>query len=307
MDISSEQAFAIGVTVATTAAIQRIRRLSRVEENINLDIDSAREAGPISSNFKGDEFDEPTSKFRVEENNNVDAKSAQQKRKRPRVVFVTGSSGSGKTTLCQNLKRENGFVHFDVDMWTNGGDPIKNAGEAPDASFTKNLTQDIQLSIQTIVQKVYMNLWSNRKPDPTGWEQFYSLCLKTYAERKDEFQNECVIFDHAVYVRENRDYIRQLLGEDLIFLLLDTSPELLYDRIEKRTTSQAEANGMTLEQWVKSWNNGHTVDSVKKMWRRNITGFQPMQADEPNTFQIIIDSNVNVDDVLLWAQGVLEV
>ena len=55
--------------------------------------------------------------FEVEENNNVDAKPVQQKRKRPRVVFVTGSSGSGKTTLCQNLKRENGFVHFDVDMW----------------------------------------------------------------------------------------------------------------------------------------------------------------------------------------------
>eukprot|EP00493_Phyllostaurus_siculus_P012004 UN12175 len=39
-----------------------------------------------------------------------------------------------------------------------------------------------------------MNLWSNRKPDPTGWEQFYSLCSKTYAERKDEFQRRMCDF-----------------------------------------------------------------------------------------------------------------
>jgi len=310
MEMSATRAFSIAaLAVASVVALKARRKSLLCVDDQKALPNPETKSNAQSINEKNFQKTAAPNRSSIPEANVVSPKSEvieAPKKKRPRFVFVTGSSGSGKTSLSKGLKRENDFIHFDVDMWTNGGDPINNAGEAPMAEYTKNLTPEIQNAIRTIVQKVYMNLWSNRAPDPKGWEKFYDLVLGVYMKRKKELEGRHIIFDHAVYVRENRDYIRKILGDDLVFLLLDTSGELLYNRIEARTTNQAKSAGMSLKEWVKSWNNGHTVESVKAMWRRNITGFQPMHPDEPNTFQITITEDVSIRDVLKWAQDILD-
>ena len=44
------------------------------------------------------------------------------------LVWVTGYPGTGKTTLGNKLKERKGWIHYDGDMFPNGGDPIYDTG-----------------------------------------------------------------------------------------------------------------------------------------------------------------------------------
>merc|ERR1711865_51321 len=56
------------------------------------------------------------------------------KKRKGRLIFVSGTPGAGKTTIGEGLKRHNGFVHFDGDVWSfglTGFDPVVHSGQQP--------------------------------------------------------------------------------------------------------------------------------------------------------------------------------
>jgi hypothetical protein len=60
-----------------------------------------------------------------------------------RLLWVSGQSGCGKTTLGQQLHARAGFVHFDGDVFANGGEPEAFSG-IPTAEMLANVDPKIK-------------------------------------------------------------------------------------------------------------------------------------------------------------------
>lgn len=107
------------------------------------------------------------------------------------------------------------------------------------------------------------------------------------------------IITQSAYRYKLRQYLRKLfIGSKklkFITVILDTSVDLLVERVRKRTEKQATDAGMTYEKYLEKW--GITAEEWDEKMRIHSRGFQPMMPNEENTIQITVDSAMTTQNV----------
>ena len=83
----------------------------------------------------------------------------------------------------------------------------------------------------------------------------------------------------AVSRRESRDLLREQMGPDLVFIVLNLTKECMTERVEKR----------------------HPGDEGKiyvDLFNRMYDAYQPAGDDEENAYNVSVDGNMSPDDVV---------
>lgn len=84
---------------------------------------------------------------------------------------------------------------------------------------------------------------------------------------------------YAIFSREQRDLIREILGPDLVFVILNMSDDCMHQRLRKRH-GEKEAAGM--------------IEFVKKF----ASLYEPAGEDEENAINIDVTEDLDKDDVI---------
>ena len=242
------------------------------------------------------------------------------------VIFVTGRTGAGKTTLGENFNKLDNFIHWDGDQFAYGGDPIKDSGKGISKQTHLKRNEKISNVFTLAVEKGYMPLFdpkSNLRLNQikiAPFAPFYELIIARVkkilkeqkeqekqkekekkedekAEKNNSYRN--IIITQAVYPFVVREYLRQLfvgsINIKFIFVILNTSVDLLNVRVRARTELSAKEQGKTLDEYCQSFNM--TPKEWDEAVTRNQKGFELMIENEENTIQIDINKTMTKQDV----------
>ena len=221
------------------------------------------------------------------------------------LVFITGRAGSGKTTLGENFKTRNDFVHFDGDQYPHGNHPVKDSGQTIQKKDQQKRDKQMEQVYDNLaVKEGYYGLFQGKTPELSVWTPFYDLFINKINETKLEYPNMNIAISQSVYPRSVRDYIRNKCGNNAYFIILHPKIELSTARVVSRTHDLAAKVGKTAEEYLKEW--GRSMEKLKNETAPMIQkGFEPMQDDEPNTYQIDFDESMTRQDVFEKAQQLL--
>jgi len=90
----------------------------------------------------------------------------------------------------------------------------------------------------------------------------------------------------AVFSRKQRDDLRNLIGPDLVFIVISMTKECQTQRIKKRHGD----------------NIGAYADAFIKMAEL----YEPVGEDEKNAYSLVVSDDMSVDDVLKKAKEIIE-
>eukprot|EP01124_Arcella_intermedia_P014803 TRINITY_DN2136_c0_g1_i2.p1 TRINITY_DN2136_c0_g1~~TRINITY_DN2136_c0_g1_i2.p1 ORF type:complete len:236 (-),score=37.97 TRINITY_DN2136_c0_g1_i2:8-715(-) len=211
-------------------------------------------------------------------------------------VFITGLSGSGKTTLGELLKTQDGFVHFNVDVWAFGGDPILQSESVPTPEMISKRDPTIKAAFDNMAANGFTKLSANEPTDPSTWYPFFDLlCPAILSARQAVGPEKNFVVTFSVYLRHVRAYVRGKLGESLAFVVLNPSVEDVASRKVAHLRNTAESRGLTLSQFLRSFHpdsdapemeESAIIEILTQQARAGANGFEPASPEEPNTLGI---------------------
>jgi len=208
-----------------------------------------------------------------------------------RFVFASGASGAGKSTVCGKLA-ESGYKVFDADIWCAGGDPIAQV----DAPVTKEMVASREPAMaKAVTDAISIGRTKMGKGEPVPWEvweSFYThLGAAIVSQTAQCGGHDKWVIPFAVYREVERNFLCWFLSAagETTFVLLSVPEEVLAERVYKRTVKKARDQGLDLEQYVGRFHPGKPVQEVLDGWKVRRAGFEPMGAQESNTFQISVD------------------
>lgn len=143
----------------------------------------------------------------------------------------------------------------------------------------------------------------------SAWTPFYGLMLDAVKKAMKQYAGKHVVVTHSIYARIVRDWIRDTMNGNATFIILNTKIDLLGDRAVKRLEDMAKEMGMTPQEYLDSISDaiGHKLkaEQWKEVQAMMSAGLEVMQEDEPNTFQIDVDENMDRTDVFEAAKKIV--
>lgn len=212
-----------------------------------------------------------------------------------KLLFVSGLSGAGKTTLGELLKSEDNFAHFNVDVWAFGGDPIAQSGEVPNPAMMEKRDPNIKEAFDNMIENGFKKIASGETVDFQVWENFFSKLVIDIKAARNSLDDKNLVVTFSVYLTSVRDYLRQQLGEDLAFIVLNPSIEHVGIRKVDHLRNTAATRGQSLSQFLRSFNpdsNAPELDEdtiiqlLTDQAKAGAVGFEPATSDEPRTLAI---------------------
>eukprot|EP01084_Bolivina_argentea_P257118 433107_1 len=222
-----------------------------------------------------------------------------------KVIWITGRSGAGKTTLGENFKSLSNYIHFDADQFAHGKDPVKDSGTTIEKTHGSNRPKELVDAYDNLaVKEGYHGIFQGKKPDISVWTPFYDLLIDEINNKKSQYPGKNIVVTQSVYPRYVRDYLRDILKNDLIFIIIDASLDLLPERHIIRAHERAAEIGQTADEYLKQF--GYSIEKIKsEVAPMTEKGFEPMEENEPNTFQIVVNKNMSKNDVFVEAKRLL--
>ena len=95
-----------------------------------------------------------------------------------KVVFLVGPSGAGKTTLGENLKSHFGFLHFEGDQWSYGGDPLQDSAKGVIAENLDKRPPDMVKIVDIATKDAYPSLFRGETVSILKWTPFYKMMVR---------------------------------------------------------------------------------------------------------------------------------
>ena len=223
-----------------------------------------------------------------------------------RVIFITGRSSAGKTTLGAAFKTLDDCIHFDVDQFAYGNDPVIDAGQPIRGSDKEKRSAELREAYASACDKGYKALFAGESPPLSVWTPFYSMVLARVKQARAQYGSKHVVVTHSVYLRAVRDYVRDAFAGDVTFVILNTSRDLLSDRAVNKIHELAARVNVSPQQYLDEHATGTTVEGQRKSIQMVANGFETKQEDEPNTFQIdVMDETMDKTDVFNVARKLL--
>lgn len=147
----------------------------------------------------------------------------------PSVVLITGMSGAGKSTLAELLRGKYGLVHFDGDCWIVGRDPVAEAGAIiPPEDFQAMPEKVPEIAkLKEAWNAEGRNIFAGGTPDIGPIERFYTPLVASVKEVHAANPGKGIVMSHAAFLREERDVLRKLFGDDFACLVLCSSSEVM--------------------------------------------------------------------------------
>lgn len=211
-----------------------------------------------------------------------------------KLLFVSGLSGSGKTTLGELLKKEDGWAHFNVDVWAFGGDPLEESGAVPGPAMMAKRDPLVKEAFDGMIANGFRKLAAGEPVDPNVWLTFFALLCPAVVAARQQIGDQDLVVSFSVYLRTVRDYLRQQL-EGVGFVVLDPSIGSVAERKVAHLRDTAAARGQTLSQFLRSFNPSSDapeleeaviVGMLTEQAQAAANGFEPAAADEPRTLAV---------------------
>lgn len=219
-------------------------------------------------------------------------------------LFISGLSGAGKTTLGEKLKEEDGFTHFNVDVWAFGGNPTADSGAVPTPAMMERRDPVVKTAFDQMIQHGFQKLAAGEAVPFNVWENFFKLLCDAVVDYREKLGPSFkLVVSFSVYLRSVRDYIRSRLGSDLAFVVLNPSIESVGVHKVEHMRNTASQRGLTLSAFLRSFNPDSDAPEMEEesiiqlltaQARQGAVGFEPAAADEPRTLGI---GDVSVEEV----------
>lgn len=208
-------------------------------------------------------------------------------------IWLTGGTGSGKSTIAGELKKTGNFIFYEGDCFMFHLNPYRDT--APNGAgggsplLPERLKGIPRGRIQVCKRALndgFMKISQGASVDFSVWADFYKeLCADVLRERERLGPGWNFVIANAVYTVQTRDLVRQILGPELKFVVLDIDVELQSERIASRF-------GMPLT----------AAPGMKKCCK----GFEIGREDEVNTCSVKVEREKTLEHITEEVLAVLE-
>jgi len=200
-----------------------------------------------------------------------------------RFIWLTGGPGLGKSTTAQMLSKTAGFVYYEADAFGRHVNPYIPPDVEGEISYAttkqkplKGVPQE-RIDAVSNAMKDFMKMIQGEEYDPKIIEKYYTELCKDIKNEKNRLGGDWVVAQ-AVMTRSLRDHIKEELGPDLTFVVLN----MTMDDQKKRLLSR----------------QGGEVHSFFDMLEKSMRHFEPAQPDEKNAIDVLITDDMTENDVM---------
>ena len=200
-----------------------------------------------------------------------------------KLIWISGAPGSGKSTCGMYMSRKEGYVYYEADAFMSHLNPYvpTNVDEPTLATFSQNFLMGVPQERIDIAANARLEIVELLQGKEYDFDKLDKLC-KFYTILSEDIKREQsrigghFAVAHAVPKRKFRDHIRNILGSELIFVVLHMTKENQIKRIRAR-----------------HGNEQGNVHFLTKCY----DAFEPAADDEPNTISVVINEDMTRDDV----------
>ena len=156
-----------------------------------------------------------------------------------KLLFLSGPPGSGKSTSGLLLAQNQNYVYYEADCFLNLQNPylpldVKEPSVAfPSQPALKGFSLDT-VKCATGITKDYQALCDGKEYDKENIKQFYMKMADHVKQEKQRIGGLNWVVAQAVPHRWLRQYIKDIIGPDCIFVVLSMSEETQVKRVQKR-------------------------------------------------------------------------
>ena len=199
-----------------------------------------------------------------------------------KLAIITGPPGSGKSTAAGIIAKKEDWVFYEGDGFFLGFNPYVFPNESQvNARADKAALVGPGMSARGAALTGYLTnqhlLETNQTTDRSPTNYFFRLMAEDIKKERARVGGDWVVA-YAMAKRSDRDIFREVLGDDVIFVVLDISFELVKERLSGRGEGEVDLSEVHY-------------------------AYEPAQSDEPRTvaFEILRDATREEN-----AQGVLD-
>jgi len=202
--------------------------------------------------------------------------------KKGKILWFTGAPGMGKSTCAQLLARNHGYVYYEADCFGSLLNPYIPL-DVDNPSMAKMYQKPVKgkgmeerRSLGRKYQEALVNLMQGKEYDKETLLEYYSLMAADIASEKKRIGGDFAVA-HCLITADIRAAVRQHLGPDLIIIVLTMPTADIRERILARHQGDVKTADL--------------FDHCEKF-------LEGVQENEPNTFEMRVDSAMTRDEVI---------
>jgi gluconate kinase len=161
-------------------------------------------------------------------------------------VFISGPPGAGKSSIAAWLALNAQYVYYEGDGFMFGLNPYTPANESEPflaAQVQHPLLGEGMHERKAIIDRFNVNFGAGigdyTKVDRNIVNEFITALADDISNERRRLGGDWIVA-FAVLDLMSRDLLRSLLGEDLVFVVLQLSPELQEERLADRNADEQE-------------------------------------------------------------------